>query len=123
MRNWRVFDPARADAGLDHVSPHDLRHTAASLAIASGATVKAVQSMLGHASAAMTLDIYASLLPMSWTPWPMRLTLLCHKRATSSRWGQELRQSLPCQTPKKTTLTRYFVGVGRVGLEPTTQGL
>ena len=63
MRNWRsrVFDPARAAAGLHHVRPHDLRHTAASLAIASGATVKAVQSMLGHASAAMTLDIYASL--------------------------------------------------------------
>nr|WP_239579134.1 site-specific integrase [Microlunatus panaciterrae] len=63
LRNWRsrVFDPARAAAGLDHARPHDLRHTAASLAIASGATVKAVQSMLGHASAAMTLDIYASL--------------------------------------------------------------
>ena len=40
---------------------HDLRHTAASLAIASGANVKAVQRMLGHASAAMTLDVYADL--------------------------------------------------------------
>ena len=40
---------------------HDLRHTAASLAISSGANVKAVQRMLGHASAAMTLDIYADL--------------------------------------------------------------
>lgn len=38
---------------------HDLRHTAASLAIASGATVKDVQAMLGHKSAAMTLDTYA----------------------------------------------------------------
>ena len=40
---------------------HDLRHTAASLAISSGANVKAVQRMLGHASAAMTLDVYADL--------------------------------------------------------------
>lgn len=40
---------------------HDLRHTAASLAISSGANVKAVQRMLGHASAAMTLDTYADL--------------------------------------------------------------
>ncbi|TFC24393.1 hypothetical protein E3O55_15455 [Cryobacterium sp. MDB1-18-2] len=40
---------------------HDLRHTAASLAIASGANVKAVQRMLGHASAAMTLDVNADL--------------------------------------------------------------
>ncbi|MCU1362767.1 MAG: site-specific integrase [Acidimicrobiaceae bacterium] len=40
---------------------HDLRHTAASLAISAGANVKAVQRMLGHASAAMTLDTYAEL--------------------------------------------------------------
>jgi integrase len=41
--------------------PHELRHTAASLAVAAGANVKAVQQMLGHASAAMTLDVYAGL--------------------------------------------------------------
>lgn len=40
---------------------HDLRHTAASLAISASANVKAVQRMLGHASAAMTLDTYADL--------------------------------------------------------------
>jgi Site-specific recombinase XerD len=40
---------------------HDLRHTAASLAISSGANVKAVQRMLGHESAAMTLDVYSGL--------------------------------------------------------------
>jgi integrase len=38
--------------------PHELRHTAASLAIASGATIKVVQQMLGHKSATMTLDLY-----------------------------------------------------------------
>ena len=43
------------------MTPHDLRHTAASLAISAGANVKAVQKMLGHASAAMTLDVYADL--------------------------------------------------------------
>jgi integrase len=40
---------------------HDLRHTAASLAISAGANAKVVQRMLGHASAAMTLDVYADL--------------------------------------------------------------
>lgn len=40
---------------------HDLRHTAASLAVSAGANVKAVQRMLGHASATMTLDVYADL--------------------------------------------------------------
>lgn len=56
-----VFDRASADAGLDGLTPHELRHTAASLAVSSGANVKAVQRMLGHASAAMTLDVYSGL--------------------------------------------------------------
>lgn len=43
------------------VTLHDLRHTAASLAVSAGANVKAVQRMLGHKSAAMTLDTYADL--------------------------------------------------------------
>lgn len=48
-------------AGLETLTPHDLRHTAASLAVSAGANVKAVQRMLGHKSAAMTLDTYADL--------------------------------------------------------------
>lgn len=46
---------------LVRLVPHDLRHTAASLAISAGANVKAVQKMLGHGPAAMTLDVYADL--------------------------------------------------------------
>ena len=57
----RFFDPAAEKVGLVGLTPHELRHTAASLAIAAGANVKAVQLMLGHASAAMTLDLYAGL--------------------------------------------------------------
>ena len=57
----RVFDPAVCSAGLDGLTPHGLRHTAASLAVNSRANVKSVQRMLGHASAAMTLDVYADL--------------------------------------------------------------
>lgn len=57
----RVFDRASREAGLTGITPHELRHTAASLAVAEGANVKAVQRMLGHASAAMTLDVYADL--------------------------------------------------------------
>lgn len=54
------FTRAKKAAGLE-VTPHDLRHTAASLAVSSGANVKVVQRMLGHKSAAMTLDTYAEL--------------------------------------------------------------
>jgi integrase len=62
----RVFYPAlercvEADPTFPRVTIHDLRHTAASLAVSAGANVKAVQRMLGHASAAMTLDVYADL--------------------------------------------------------------
>ena len=42
-------------------TPHDLRHTAASLAVHAGANVKALQRMLGHKNASMTLDVYADL--------------------------------------------------------------
>lgn len=51
--------PGAEDFGT--ITTHDLRHTAASLAISSGASAKAVQRMLGHRSAAMTLDVYADL--------------------------------------------------------------
>lgn len=46
---------------LVNATPHDIRHTAASLAISAGAHVKAVQRMLGHSSATTTLDTYADL--------------------------------------------------------------
>lgn len=55
------FSAALERSGVERLTPHDLRHTAASLAISSGANVKAVQRMLGHKSAAMTLDTYADL--------------------------------------------------------------
>lgn len=66
-RNFRqrFFAPAVMKAGLGHlkVTPHKLRHTAASLAIASGADVNVVQTMLGHKSATLTLDTYGHLFP------------------------------------------------------------
>jgi integrase len=42
---------------------YDRRHTCASLLIAQGASVKAVQAQLGHATASITLDTYGHLLP------------------------------------------------------------
>jgi integrase len=62
----RVFVSAvakcrKADDTFPVITPHDLRHTAASLAVSAGANVKAVQRMLGHAKASMTLDVYADL--------------------------------------------------------------
>jgi Phage integrase family len=56
-----TFSAAARTIGVPDLYPHQLRHTAASLAIASGADVKVVQQMLGHASAAMTSDTYGHL--------------------------------------------------------------
>ncbi|MET9221335.1 site-specific integrase [Streptomyces sp. NPDC003300] len=67
IRNFRqrFFDPAVGAADLGHLqlTPHKLRHTAASIAIASGADVNVVQTMLGHKSATLTLDVYGHLFP------------------------------------------------------------
>lgn len=58
-----AFDKAAEAAGLSGLVPHELRHTAASLAIGAGADVKVVQKMLGHKSATLTLDLYGHLMP------------------------------------------------------------
>jgi integrase len=50
------FTRAVAAAKVQRVTPHDLRHTCASLAVAAGVNVLALQRMLGHTSAKMTLD-------------------------------------------------------------------
>jgi integrase len=46
---------------VQKISPHDLRHTCASLAVSAGVNVLALQWMLGHKSAKITLDTYADL--------------------------------------------------------------
>jgi integrase len=59
----RVFEPALRAAGLRHIRFHDMRHTCASLLIAQGECIKYVQRQLRHASAQITLNTYAHLLP------------------------------------------------------------
>ncbi len=44
---------------LPNMSPHDLRHTCASLLLQGGADIKSVQDILGHADARTTLNFYA----------------------------------------------------------------
>ena len=69
----------KADKTFPRITAHALRHTAASLAISAGANVKVVQRMLGHASAAMTLDVYADLFDDDFTQVADKLSKLWAK--------------------------------------------
>jgi integrase len=59
----KVFDPAATKAGVPGLSPHELRHTCASLAIRSRASIETAQRLLGHPTATMTLDNYGYMYP------------------------------------------------------------
>ena len=94
----RVWLPAVESAALGGLRIHDLRHTAASLAVAAGANVKAVQEMLGHASAAMTLDRYSGLFSDHLDEVADRLDDLladdgCHQNATTDFGHSPLRST------------------------------
>ena len=51
-------------AGLPHMRFHDLRHTGASMLIASGLDIETVKKRLGHAQASTTMDIYGHAFEM-----------------------------------------------------------
>lgn len=55
------FATAVTKAKVQKITPHDLRHTCASLAVSAGVNVLALQRMLEHTSAKVTLDTYADL--------------------------------------------------------------
>lgn len=56
---YKTFKRLAASIGRPDLRPHDLRHTAATIAIACGTDTKTVQDMLGHATASFTLSTYA----------------------------------------------------------------
>lgn len=63
--NWKRsvgWKAATAAIGRPTLRVHDLRHTCASLWLGAGADPKVVQRILGHASAAMTMDLYGHLI-------------------------------------------------------------
>jgi integrase len=57
-----LFDRLAKRAGLRRLRFHDLRHTAATMALAAGIHPKVVQERLGHSSIAMTMDTYSHAL-------------------------------------------------------------
>lgn len=58
-----ILDRDIEAAGLPRIRVHDLRHTAATIALQRGIHPKVVQDMLGHSSIAVTLDVYSHTMP------------------------------------------------------------
>ncbi|WP_207782380.1 tyrosine-type recombinase/integrase [Phytoactinopolyspora limicola] len=82
-RAW--FNRAVAESRAPHgFHPHELRHTSASLAGSAGANVKALQRMLGHAKASMTLDVYADLFDEDLEALAERLDSIARRSAATS---------------------------------------
>ena len=126
----RVWEPATSDVGVSGLRVHDLRHTAATLAAASGASLKALMARIGHASAAAALR-YQHVIDGQDAdnvrylerfgeepPWPPESLIgrTC-PFLVGTNWARP-----PISTPSKPTrkaLTWAFV-VETMGLEPTT---
>lgn len=58
-----LFRLTAGEAGVPRIRLHDLRHTAAALALATGMHPKVMSDRLGHSSIAITLDVYGHLVP------------------------------------------------------------
>ena len=58
-------DDAWKDVGLARITPHECRHTFASLMIAAGVNAKALSTFMGHSTIGVTLDLYGHLMPGS----------------------------------------------------------
>jgi site-specific recombinase XerD len=71
----------------EHLTPHNLRHSAASTANHAGANVKAIQRMLGHACAAMTLDTYTDLFEGGLDAVSERMGAARSKSVVGLSWG------------------------------------
>jgi integrase len=89
---WLVTALKRAGV-KEHLTLHDLRHTAASLMVRAGANVKAVQRQLGHKSAAMTLDTYADLFDDDLDSLSDSMSQMLLRENVGRMWANEVSEA------------------------------
>ena len=92
------------NARLPSIRFHDLRHTFATIALGNGMDVKTLSAMLGHVSAATTLDIYTHITN------PMRSEAAAK---IDQKIGKAAPQELPAEPQEKRTMTTFQPYAGR----------
>jgi hypothetical protein len=118
LPKFSLLPTAHADRGIRVRHEADLRHTAAALAVSAGANVKAVQRMLGHASVAMILDVYADLFDDDLDAVAAAL----NHQATNTDVGKRSKRPNPLGQEKGPTprRSREIGPVAPTGVDPVT---
>ncbi len=116
-RTWDRLRRKMQPRGVRPLRLHDARHTFASLALASGKSVRWVASQLGHTSPELTLRVYAHALREE----EQDLSFLDFSGTRRHPRGTKLRAAHATRRPPRTT-TRIAMGnlARREGLEPPT---
>ena len=99
-------------AGCKHVRFHDLRHTFATLALQNGMDVKTLSAMLGHVSAATTLDIYTHITDDMQRMAAANIDRGIGKAAPQED-GSEPGKGIPPTQPEKPRMTDFKPYMGR----------
>ena len=89
------FKELVVQAGLPPIRLHDLRHGAATLALATGVEMKVVQAMLRHSSITITSDTYTSVLPQVAREAADATARMVPRRVASCRVDDRLTLGLP----------------------------
>jgi integrase len=101
------FSTLVKELGLPPIRLHDLRHGAATLALASHTDLKVIQHMLGHSSIVTTADTYTSVLPETAHRAAQATADMVIKAAARSAPGPRLNGSVVPHVPAAVTASGY----------------